>query len=190
MSITYRIGDLLEQKDINAIAHCTNLYHTWGSGIVIPIKKKYPEAYLADLETKYADSNKLGTFSLGESKDFKVYNLYAMKGLGTDIRQLDYEAFYQCLEKMNAEIHTQQDQWGLNIKLGIPYNIGCDRAGGSWRIIQAMLEDIFGQSPEVSVVSCTLPQFAVEAIKLYNIQFESRNEYKSSIPFTGFPGNS
>lgn len=186
--IKYKISDLLEDEEVNVLIHCTNLYNTFGSGIALAIKAKYPEAYVADCQTECGDKLKLGSYSAAKTSDGKViYNLYAMKGLGTNVRQLDYEHFYSVLEGIKNTI----EQFGAEDKniIGISYKIGCDRAGGEFSVVKAMIESIFSQS-KIKVVICVLPHFAKEAINLYNIQFESRNEYKSSIPFAGFPGNS
>ena len=173
MSIYYRIGDLLEQKDINIILNCNNLFHTFGAGIALAIKNKYPEAYQADLKTIYGDKSKLGTFSWAKTQDDKtICNLYAMKGLGVNQRQLDYEAFYTCLERIKelVEGSINKDKYVV----GIPYLIGCSLAGGSYSVVESMIFDIFGSS-DIKVVICVLPKFAKE-INWTNVNVEENKK--------------
>lgn len=154
--IKYKITDLLEDDEVTVITQCCNLFQIWGSGIVIPIKKKYPEAYQADLETINGDKSKLGSYSWAQGKDSKIIcNLYGMKGLGIQERQLDYEAFYSCLEKLKNDFEK------TNHVIGFPYKIGADRAGGNWAIIEKMIEVVFGDT-DLNVIICVLPQFKHE----------------------------
>ncbi len=174
MSIYYRIGDLLEQKDINIILNINNLFHTFGAGIALAIKNKYPEAYKADLKTIYGDKSKLGTFSWVKTQDDKtICNLYAMKDLGAQKRQLDYEAFYTCLEKIKELIDgsINKDKYVV----GIPYKIGAALAGGDWEVIKSMINSVFGDS-NIKVVICVLPQFRKE-INWINVNVECEDTY-------------
>lgn len=169
--IYYRIGDLLEQKDINVILHVANIYCTMQAGVALAIKNKYPEAYQADLKTKYGDKSKIGTFSWAKTSDDKVIcNLYAMKGLGTKERQLDYEAFYSCLEQIKKLIEGSTKQY----KIGIPYLIGCSLAGGDWEICKPMINSVFAQS-DIPTIICVLPQFQNQ-INWINVNIESEEK--------------
>jgi O-acetyl-ADP-ribose deacetylase (regulator of RNase III) len=146
MSIIYKSGNLLQMHDIDVLIHVANLECLFGAGIAKQIKDLYPEAYEADCKTPKGDSSKLGTFSYAKVDGLygkkTVINLYAMQGLGTHKRQTHYEAFYLGMEA----IHNQVMDSKKDLVVGVPKFIGCGLAGGSWRVIQAMLEDIFEQS--------------------------------------------
>ena len=145
-----------------------NIFHAFGAGIALAIKNKYPEAYNADLDTIKGDRVKIGTFSWAKTRDGKVIcNLYAMKGLGTGQRQLDYEAFYSCLEQIRDLIKNSTKSY----KIGIPYKIGCDLAGGSRAVVESMINDIFGES-DIPVIICVLPKFQRE-INWINVNVET-----------------
>lgn len=167
--IYYRVGDLLEQDDINVILQVNNIFHAFGAGIALAIKNKYPEAFEADKKTPYGDKSKIGTFSWAKTEDGKVIcNLYTMKGLGTGQRQLDYEAFYSCLEQIRDLVNNSTKQY----KIGIPYKIGAALAGGSWPIIESMIFDVFGDLEKDDVIICVLPQFRHE-INWINVNVET-----------------
>jgi O-acetyl-ADP-ribose deacetylase (regulator of RNase III) len=146
MSIQLKSGDLLKMSDIDVIVQNCNLYCTQMAGIAKQIVEMYPEVLEADKATPHGDSSKLGTFSYakveGPYGKKTVINLYAMQGLGTHKRQTHYEAFYLGMES----IHNQVMDSKKDLVVGVPAGIGCGLAGGSRKIINAMLEEIFGES--------------------------------------------
>ena len=85
--MTYKQGDLLEGK-WDCCWHVANTEVTFGSGIAYSIKRKYPEAYQADIEYDNHRPNrndKLGNFSKAMIKDGRcIYNLYGQVGVGND----------------------------------------------------------------------------------------------------------
>lgn len=139
----YITGDLLE-SDVDVMMHVANLYHTFGSGIAHSIKKKFPEAYEADKGTLYGCEAKLGNYSRAEIAPNRwIYNLYGMNGIGNTGRPLDrncsYDAIYNALYR---SCKTLLHLYELPPRIGIPYLMGCCRAGGSWKIVEAIIEDI------------------------------------------------
>lgn len=146
-------GDIFK-IETNAILHCANCMCVMGSGIALTISRLYPEAVLADNETKAGDIKKLGKYSSATGKNsIIIYNLYGQYVPGAGIRQLNYEAFYTATESAHKDILSK------NLKtVSVPYNIGCDRAGGSWTVVNAILTDIFEKSP----VKLKICKFAVK----------------------------
>ena len=128
------------------LIHVCNLFHTWGGGFVVPLKKHYPEAYQADLSTPKGDSSKLGGYSSAVVKDGKltVVNLYAQMGIGNDgdplNRNLQYDFLYDAIYRLCSEIaeHDEKER----VVIGVPYLIGCGLAGGVEKIVLAILYDI------------------------------------------------
>lgn len=153
-------GNLLDfPNDINVIAHSCNTRNIMGAGIAKQIKDRYPEAYEADTkayDTEYDKNGQyvhwLGKFSKAEINDRKyIYNMYTQASVGEG-RQVDYEVFWKAVKRV------EQDLFEMNVNkheydgsappiLGLPYGISCGLAGGSWRIIKAIIEDIFLDSP-------------------------------------------
>ena len=158
--ITNIKGDLLD-CEANILVHVANCHNCLGAGIARQIASKYPEAVEADNKTLRGDINKLGTVSIARTKDKKfVINLYGQFDVGTQKRQLNYEAFYNGIttirEKMDALYADSAKMKKLKLKkivVGFPMGIGCMLAGGSWVIVHAMLRDVFIETPyEVVIV--------------------------------------
>lgn len=153
-------GDLLKGTSWHILCQICNVYHTFGSGIAAQIKQVYPEMYQADLDTEYDCDSKLGTYSFAVLPDDRLgFNVYAMKGMGNDGtplgRNLCYDHIYNALiriiEYVNANYEFEVNWDGKSIlNIGVPARIGCDRAGGSWPIVLAMLEDIEDRYPNVT----------------------------------------
>ncbi len=142
------------ESSANVIVHQANCFHTMGAGIAKEIKQRYPEAYEADLLTKKGDSTKLGTFSQAHGKDLRtIVNLYGQYFYGRDKRYTNYEAVYNGLSKVNSTFSRLEHPF---IVLAIPYKMGCNNAGGSWRVVSAMIYDIFEDS-NLKVLICGCP---------------------------------
>lgn len=163
---------------ITSIAHSCNTRMIMGGGIAKQIKNRYPQAYRADVDyisNEYDHNGQfkhpLGKFSKAEvsSKESKVYlpdgkgwiyNMYTQASIGDDSRKVHYEKFWQALKRVERDLHTMninKDQYDGSSPpvLGLPYGISCGLAGGSWRIIEAMIEDIFLDSP----IKCYIVKF-------------------------------
>lgn len=136
--------DLLEAP-VDVISQCCNCQNTQSAGVALAIRQKWPEVYEDDLQTIKGDKTKLGTVRVVKllnptNKIRYVVNMYGQYYYGRDKRYLDYEALYKCLEQVNQHIY------GKFLKVGIPYKIGCNNAGGSWPVVLAMIHDIFDKS--------------------------------------------
>jgi O-acetyl-ADP-ribose deacetylase (regulator of RNase III) len=141
----------LLEYDLDGFVHQANCFHVMGGGIALQIRNKYPEMYNADLKHGSAgDKSRLGKFSFIRCRDQKMgYNMYSQYDLGHYRRMTDYEAMYNGL--------TRIKQHAINnvvLKLGIPKNMGCTLGGGSWRVVSAIIDDIFLDSKELTVFIC------------------------------------
>lgn len=147
--MTHRRGDLLE-GEWDCALHCANTHTTMGSGIAYYLKNKWQEVYHADLDHNVGFEHpheKLGEFSKAVIPDGRwVYNLYGQVGIGNDGSVLGRNCQYDYL--YNAMFLACQDMCKLmgdednKIKIGVPKNMACCRAGGSWVIVNAMLQDL------------------------------------------------
>lgn len=156
--ITERIGDLLKDTQVNVIAHQCNCFHTMGGGIARIIAQIYPEAAEADRKTPYGSEAKLGTFSIAKTSDGKrIVNIYGQFNTSNSERATRYDALYTGLEKLESVIRlsTNPEQYIV----GVPYGLGSALGGGSWLVVRAMLERIFGESP-VQLHIVRLPNIA------------------------------
>lgn len=150
--------NLLENTDIDAIAHQCNCQNVMGSGVALALKNKWEEVYVADIFYHASQDGKiLGKLSLAAIGEYDgnvrfVFNLYGQDSFGIKYRSTNYEALYTALE-MCRKTATSYD-----IKnLGIPYRMGSDRGGGDWRIVNQMIECVFENAP-FNVTICKLPK--------------------------------
>jgi O-acetyl-ADP-ribose deacetylase (regulator of RNase III) len=131
--------DLFDGYD-DIIIHQCNCLKKWGGGIVIPMKMYYPGAYKADLDTEYADKNKLGTYtfwtglSIHKDKNITVVNVYGQFGYGIDRIRTDYDLLKKALIKVNKDFPKGT--------IGMP-KIGCGLAGGDWDVVSKIIEESF-----------------------------------------------
>lgn len=141
---------MIVRKDCNifdggaeGIIHQANCQNTMGSGIAKQIHARYPEVYEEDCKTKAGDYSKLGTFSWVKTNDgkFYIYNCYSQFRYGREQRHTNYEAVYNGLVSIKKHAESHQ----LN-SLSLPHNMGCMLGGGSWHIVNAIIEDVFDNS--------------------------------------------
>ena len=145
-------GNLFD-GEYDILAHCANSYCTFGAGVAKQIKARYPEAYEVDLATKSLGDNKLGSYSNVRSHDGKlvIVNLYGQIGIRNDgdplNRNAQYDLLFDALYRLAikvTKVHSNQ-----KIVIGIPDMIGCGLAGGSRRIVVAILLTIEELFPEI-----------------------------------------
>lgn len=172
--IKHRVGDLLKQTDINAILHCCNCFHTFGSGIAKTIREKFPEAYNVDLTTTKGDVNKLGTFSFTTLKNgIGCYNLYGQFNYGRDKQYLNYDAFKNGLVLVKSDF---LDRYGKSGKLGMPYKIGSVNAGGDWNEVLKIIREVF-ENETLEIVICEFKEYSPQEEDFKN---KLRAAYKKS----------
>ena len=123
-----------------------------GAGIAKQIADRYPSALEADCYAHHRQENKLGEYSytfvnVGDGNEYphqqfglnqrrcEIYNLYTQKNVGRG-KQVSYDALYDAFQKLRTECDG-------NTVLGLPYGISCGLAGGSWNIVNSMIQDIF-----------------------------------------------
>jgi O-acetyl-ADP-ribose deacetylase (regulator of RNase III) len=164
----HKSGDLIElaQKGhFDVIAHGANCFCTFGAGIAKAIKKTFPEAYKADLQTKKGDYSKLGKLSLTEierrNHKFLVANLYTQFFFGTpkhpnDNKEIRYKAIENSLKELKTQI-----PYGASI--GLP-KIGSGLAGGDWEVIKKIILKVL---PNATIVSLPAqPKIVKESLNL------------------------
>lgn len=159
--ITNRTGDLLEQVDLELIAHQVNCKGAMGAGLAKDIAHRYPKMYqkYRSITLAYGE-NLMGTFAavgtdgrtirlnrLVEGDSCLVVNVFAQKGYGRGRRQTDYKAFERAFTKLKDEMVAR----GVHT-VGVPHGIGCGLAGGDWTLVYGILDRIFGHDDRVELV--------------------------------------
>ena len=144
--ITERVGNLLDQSDINVILHQCNLFHTFGAGIAKEIRERLPEAYEADKKTPYNDIQKLGTYSYGFSHNLMIINMYSQTGIHSQHRMTSYDHMVEAFNKIKFDLDRNVFNLVKPIKLGLPCKIGCGLANGDWRIVKSIIESVFSDA--------------------------------------------
>lgn len=138
------------------IIHQANCFCTMGSGIAREIRLRYPRAYAVDKQTVKGAKSKLGQFTVAvadKDQDRTIINLYSQYNYGTaKALYTDYRAMRKGLEDIREFIYKMGWQ---NKVVGIPFNMGCDRGGGDWEIVQQTIQIIFGNSP-IQILICKL----------------------------------
>ena len=132
---------------INCIAHSCNTLNIMGGGLAKQIKERFPQAWEADCKAHAEGKNILGSFSRAIFKTIflkegygTIYNLYTQENIGNG-RQVNYESLYRSFINLRKEITSLAKE--KVFVLGLPYGISCGLAGGSWRIVNSMINEVF-----------------------------------------------
>lgn len=156
-SMEYKDGNVVDawvRGEVDVLMHCCNCLGVWGSGIAAEIKGKIPQAYDACQQSSIYYENpeqRLGRYSSTYDGllPSMVVNLYGQLKYGRGKRQLNYAALQNALSQW-AYDHCQD-----YIVIGIPYKIGCDRAGGDWEIVSEIFDFVF-RNEDVKIVAYKL----------------------------------
>lgn len=128
------------------VCHSCNCQVCFGAGIALEIKNRFPEVFMDDCETIRGDRGKLGTIRIVKLTTYHptikyCTNMYSQFSMGRDKRHVNYEALYRCLEAIRGHITNTA------FKIAFPYKLSSQNAGGSWKVVKCMLEDVFMDSP-------------------------------------------
>ena len=157
--IEYIQGNLIEaflNEEIDILVHGCNCYTTMGAGIAKQIKDYFPQAYRADLEfdkkfeypNKKDKSIKLGKCSyamidrfitidgIAYNNEGVIVNAYTQDTFWDKSKMLSYDAIRQCFIEISDTVSFKEKV------IGIPF-IGCGLAGGNWRIVERIINEIF-----------------------------------------------
>lgn len=138
-------GRLGQREHLVVLQNC-NCQCRMGAGLARDIARHWPEAELADRDTRRGDQNKLGHWSMAviEREDippFTVHNLYCQYRYGPAYeRHFDPLALEHCCERL-ADYYAGQN---VRFVFGL---LGTGHAGGRWRVIREILERHLGHHP-------------------------------------------
>ena len=140
MTLIHVNGDLIK-SDCTTIAHQANCMSTMGSGIAKTIAEIYPKAKKVDKESIMSKEERFGKFTHAVNPNgVTVVNLYGQFAYGRNGVFTKYDKVESALDSFfeNAISGKLKD---VNIeKFGVPFKMGCDRAGGDWSKVEEILE--------------------------------------------------
>ena len=170
MNLIEKEGDLLdlaEDGEIDVIVHQANLEHTFGAGIALAIRRRFPYAYRADLRSRFNDPAKLGSFTIGQpslgagERGPAIANLYSQTSLYPS--HTSYDAMVEGLTQLRFDLQIYNSTSMPKVKtIGFPFGMGCGLADGDWNVVRAIIESVFKNS-RFDIVIVTLPEIAKRA---------------------------
>ena len=143
------LGDLLKY-DADILCHQTNFTGVMGGGIAATIR----EEVLTDSQymeyqalCEQLGEALLGTVQYLPAKDGKtIANLFSQNDWDAGPVLTNYEALRACLN----DVESYAREHGSTVAL--PGFIGCGIAGGDWKTVRRIIEEVFRESP----VDCTI----------------------------------
>lgn len=142
-------GDLLD-SNADIICHQVNCQGVMGSGVAKQIKDNFPNVFqkYSELCGQYINKEALlGTAQKIYCPDKKIviFNLFAQCNYGYNGNcYTDLYALRKCLEQVHSfykrELSIYPDS---NLRLALPYKIGCVRGGADWNIVEKIIDEIF-----------------------------------------------
>lgn len=138
MKIVYKTGNLLEAEE-PAIAHGCNAQGVMGSGVAAFVRSRYPEAY-ADYRAVYEERGlKVGEVWPVPCAPHWVLNAITQEFFGnaasTGKVYVSYDGIRDAMKFIN-EMAKIKDFSAVAMPL-----IGAGLAGGSWKVISAIIEE-------------------------------------------------
>ena len=128
--------------EIHFLLHVANCQGKMNSGVAKEIREVFPAVFESYKRCEHNFGLELGTIS----RRGGVINLHAQEFYGYDgKRYLNYGALAESLHNAQLQIHElTSDHNEKIINVGIPYNMGCDRAGGNWEVVSEMVDYYLG----------------------------------------------
>lgn len=143
--LIYKQGDVLT-SGADVIAHQVNCFGVMGAGLARQIREKYPHVY--EEYHELCEKNNYHVGMLGVSHWSKIddahwiANLFGQHGYGRD----DVYTVMPALKVALMRTVRACEEWSVaeqrDIRLAIPYKIGCGLAGGDWNKVRQMIEEI------------------------------------------------
>lgn len=141
MKIIYKIGNLLEAKERFILHGCNSSGYAFSSGVAGEIRKKYPQAYDAYINTSKKRKLILGqTIWVSTNDDRTIINAITQKTYGNNknILYVSYDAIKIVILDMNTFFSNSDNKEIM--KIGMPL-IGCGLANGDWKIVSKIIEE-------------------------------------------------
>jgi O-acetyl-ADP-ribose deacetylase (regulator of RNase III) len=146
MEMQTKIGNMLDVKT-GLMVHGCNCIGVMGAGVALSVKNKWPKVFHCYRENFDNHPERPSTWYLGRIQtiwvdyNLAVVNAFTQDGIGMHKQQVDYDALYQCFEKVSALAMVD------NLPVHFPL-IGCGYAGGDWNIVKDIIQDTLDPSLE------------------------------------------
>jgi hypothetical protein len=128
---------------VTIIPHVCNSIGAWGSGFVIPLGKRYPNAKKL---YKESSSFQLGlTIFASDHNNILVANMIAQEGIGPKIIEnkiippIRYDYLQKCMDTVREKAEQLKKENKM-VKIACPM-FGSGLAGGDWSIIEKMIAE-------------------------------------------------
>ena len=137
--------DITTAESGSCILHQVNCF-TMGSGVARALMDKFPRVYTEHAKIVAGDQKHryklLGGFQYIDNDHDQpaVINLFGQYDYGNTGRFTEYGSLYTAMSDFFEYIIQENNLPDIYI----PYKMGCDRGGGDWKIVEAMIEDVFG----------------------------------------------
>lgn len=132
-------GDLLKAKE-DIWGHQVNTLGAMGAGLAKQIKVKYPHVFqeYKSVCNMYNRQSLMGEVTVHLIDDGRlIANLFGQMEVGRGKRQTDYDALHQALTRLKDYAVEN------NKSVALPFAIGCGLAGGDWKIVYKMIDEVF-----------------------------------------------
>lgn len=159
----YRAGNILDQTDLDYVIHQCNCFHCMGGGVAYALVNRWPEVAEIDVtKTKYADENKMGSYTKAKVKqqyqhngksyerDIYVVNIYSQYEPGAAINNEEISWSMLCLKTALNNLRDEiLERTRTNIiknrkfYIGVPWMIGCGIYGMKVNEIYELIRDVF-----------------------------------------------
>lgn len=146
-------GDLLT-SGADIICHQVNCQGKMNSGVAKQIREKYPEVFtiyrqfVNDITQLHGSEKLLGECQIVQTLDYNyVVNLFGQNNFGYDNEQYtDMDALKISLLKLKkfvSDIAEEKCVPKEEIRIAMPWKIGCVRGGANWTDVYSMIHFIF-----------------------------------------------
>lgn len=158
----YRVGNILDQQDLDYVIHQCNCFHCMGGGVAFALSRRWPEVAKIDETSKYADKEKMGTYTKARVKqqyqhegemyerDVQVINIYSQYEPGAAISNEEITWSILCLKNalknlLSEILERKRTDLIKNRKfyIGVPWMIGCGIYGMNVNDIYELIRDVF-----------------------------------------------
>lgn len=129
-------GDILKVR-YGIVCHQVNCKGKMGAGLALAIRKKWPQVYKDYMKAYRNGDLKLGNVIISTimPHELLVANLCGQDNYGRKGKYTDYNALKKCLNFVNKINIT-------NLPICIPHGMSCTLAGGNWKTVSSIIEDI------------------------------------------------
>jgi hypothetical protein len=162
--------EVYNPKRHSIILNNVNCQGSLGNVIGWKLREKYPmieQPYLKYVNSVEKNRRRvlLGTvLPVPITTHKQLLHIFTQLHWGKEGRFVDYEAFYKAMKDVQHKLGEDAKYFDVYF----PNNIGCDQAGGNWKIINTIIEETLGK------INCNL--YAVKYISSGNL-YQSDNNF-------------